>query len=294
MRHLALGVMVTGNSYAPLLVDSEDRVRGIVPTAAQVSLKRGQGGPPKQYELMTGLAEPVRVKPENMLHCRTWNPVDPFVGASPLDSLRTLLAEERAAGVARERMWLRGLIKDGIIEQHLEAKPLSDSGRESFLIDLQDWLSEFDEVRPALLEPGMTWKESSFSPKEAEFSEARQLTLRLVAGAYGLPAQLVGAESRNNRTAWREIEVALGPWVNLVESAVNAQLVPRLYPGQATGRIRVRFESPAPLTDNEIGLTLDGAVKAGRVTPDEARAVTGLSPIAGGNRLYPPPGSVSA
>jgi len=295
MRHLALGVMVTGNSYAPLLTDGEGRVRGITPTGAQVSLKREGGGPPEKYLLQTGFAEPTKVDPKNILHCRTWSPTDPFVGASPLDSLRTLLAEERAAGDARTRMWLRGLRRDGVIEQHIETRPLSDEARSSYLIDIEDAIGGTGaDPMPLMLEPGHTWKDSSFSPEEAQFAEARNLTLRAVAGCYGLPAQLVNAEGRNLRTGWREVEQALGPWANLIESAVNSQLVPRLYPGQAPGRIRVRFESPAPLTDNEIGQTLDSAVKSGRITPDEARAVTGLPPIAGGDRLYPQPGATPA
>jgi HK97 family phage portal protein len=295
MRHLALGVMISGNAYAPLLVDGDGRVRGITPTAAQVSLKREQGGPPQAYELFTGLVSPTKVKPEDMLHVRTWNPGDPFVGASPLDSLRSLLAEERAASSARERMWLRGLVKDGVIEVDELARDMSDEARESYMVDIEDALAGSKDIRPMLLLPGHRWKESAFSPKEAEFAEARNLTLRMVAGAYGLPPQLVGAEGRNIRTGWREIETALAPWANLIESAVNAQLVPRLYGEQAVnGRIRVRFESPAPITDNEIGLTLDSAVKSGRLTPDEARAVTGLPPADGGDKLYPPPGAVPA
>ncbi len=140
----------------------------------------------------------------------------------------------------------------------------------------------------------MNWKDSAFSPQEAQFAESRSLTLRLVAGAFGLPPQLVGAEPRNSRTAWREVEMALGPWVNLVESAVNAQLVPRIYGQQAAGgRIRVRFEGPAPVTDAEIGSTLDAAITNSRMSPKEARLVTGLPPTEGGDRIIIKPGAVT-
>lgn len=293
LEHLTLGMLLSGNSYAPLLTDSEGTVKGITPTGATVALRREQSGPPLSYELQTGLAKPVVVKPADMLHVRASTTTDPFIGRSPLEAMQGLIAEERASIAAREQMWRRGLRRDGVIEQDQYASRMSDEALESFMIDASDALSGDTPGRPFVLIPGMKWKDAAFSPEEAQYNEARSLTLRLVAGILGIPPQIVGAEARNTRTAYREIEVALSPWVSRVESAINAQLVPRLYGDQAAGgRIRARLVIPAPVTDNELGQTLDGAARNGRLTANETRAIVGLPPITGGDMLYPPPGSV--
>jgi phage portal protein BeeE len=130
----------------------------------------------------------------------------------------------------------------------------------------------------------MSFKDISFTARELEYVAARSQALALVCGAYGVPAQLVAATTENVRAASAMYEEVLGPWVERIESAFTTQLVPRLY---GADRVFVRLLQPAPITDKDTGAVLDAGVKAGRLTANEARKVTGLPPLEGGDTLTP-------
>jgi HK97 family phage portal protein len=284
LEHIGVELCATGNSYSPLMFDAEGTVRGITPTAATVMLERPNGGPPSKYVLQT-TGGPVDVAPDQMLHVRLANPQDPWLGLSPLDSLRSLLAEEEAAAAERQGLWKNSLRKDGIIEQDVNAPRMSDEARESFLTDIEQALSGAENTQtPGLLEPGMRWRDTAWSPKEAEYVSARQQSLGLVCGVFGVPSQLVAASTENIRAASAQYEEVLGPWVERIEAALTTQLVPKLY---GEDRVQVKLRQPVPIVDKDAGGVLDGAVKSGRLTANEARAVTGLPPIEGGDQLTP-------
>jgi HK97 family phage portal protein len=284
LEYLAVSLCTSGNAYAPLLVDAEGDVQGITPTAATVSLERPNGGPPSKYILQT-VNGPEDVAPEDLVHVRLANVGDPWLGLSPLDSLRTLLSEEQSASEQRGAFWKRSLRKDGVIEQAVDAPRMSDEARESFITDLETALAGAQgAATPLVLEPGMSFKDISFTARELEYVAARQQALALVCGAYGVPAQLVAATTENVRAASAMYEEVLGPWVERIESAFTTQLVPRLY---GSDRVFVRLLQPAPITDKDTGAVLDAGVKAGRLTANEARKVTGLPPLEGGDTLTP-------
>lgn len=225
-----------------------------------------------------------------------------FSSVSPMETLRQLLAEEFAASMERRGMWKNSLRKDGVIERDVHAKTMTDEARESFLIDLEDALAGADNSsRPALLEPGMTWKDITWSPREMEYITARRLSRVEVCSAFQVPPSAVAAHIQGKEIDEETIKVlnrfTLPPRLSRVESVIKAQLLPEFE--HVVGRrklIYVEFNLDAKLRGSfEENASIIATAAGGPViTVNEARARLNLPPIEGGDQIYVPLNSVRA
>lgn len=76
----------------------------------------------------------------------------------------------------------------------------------------------------------MTFTDASVSPKDAEYTEARKLTLAIVCAVYGIPLQLMSGDNRNLDAAQRGLLTSsLAPWLALLEEATTRDLVDDFY-----------------------------------------------------------------
>jgi HK97 family phage portal protein len=221
---------------------------------------------------------------------------------APMETMRRLLAEELAAGMNREGMWSNATRKEGVIEQVVDATKMSDEARESFLVDVEDNLSgSAGASRPLLLEPGMSWQDVSWSPKEMEYISARKLSRLEVAAAFHVPPALVGAAANGQEPDDKTMEVfyssSLPPRLSRVESTIEAQLLPDFDLVQAVRRrryvefnlatkLRGSFEKQAAIMSTTAG----GPV----ITVNEGRGRLNLPPLAGGDLIFVPLNSIRA
>lgn len=214
---------------------------------------------------------------------------------SPMETLRRLLAEEAAAGRDREGRWQNSARKDGVIEQHVEAHNFeSDEAREDFLIDIDDALSGAQGTgRPLLLEPGMSWNDVQWSPREMEYIQGRKLNRSEVATAFHMPLKMVGAHEQDvdEETLNVFYTSTLPPYLSRVEHTIDAKLMPEFILERAVrrhyfvefdllGKLRGSFEKQAAILATSAG----GPV----LTLNEARARLNLPPVPGGDEVLVP------
>lgn len=206
--------------------------------------------------------------------------------ASILETLRRILAEEFAAGKNREHTWKNATRKDGVVERPLEAPEWENDQREAWRSDWEGRMSgEANAGRVALLEDGMQWKESAWSPQEMEYLEARKLTRQECAAAFRVDPRIVYASDekpdREARTAFYVDR--LNPLLIRLAEEIDTQLLPDFEP----------FESESVYSAFNIDAKLQGSFEeqakilvmtTGRaiVTPDEARARLNLPPAPNG------------
>lgn len=221
---------------------------------------------------------------------------------SPMEGLRRLILEEFAASADREGRWLNSARKDGIIERDVNAKDMSDTGKESFLIDVEDSLSgAAGSGRPLVLEPGMHWQDYQWSPKEMEYIEARKLSRTEVAAYFHIPAALMAASANgaepNSETTDLFYQSTLPPWLYRVEREIEAQLVPDFELTVSRQRaVFVQFNLDEKLRgsfEKRIGI-LATAAGGPIITVNEARAREGLPPLDGGDLIFVPLNSIRA
>lgn len=184
------------------------------------------------FEIETSSGEPIVLAPDEVVHIRGYNPIDPRIGSPVLYALRTVLTEEVETSAHRIGFFRHSARRDGIIERPLEAGNWSDVARERFREDWQAAHAGSDNAGKApILEDGMKWNPDSWSPKEYEFIAGRQFTLDTVATAFHIPLAMLSRTSTPTFASMKEFRKSLyvdvlGPWSAMIESALALQLVP--------------------------------------------------------------------
>lgn len=207
---------------------------------------------------------------------------------SPLETLRRILAEEFASGRNRENMWKNATRKDGVVERPPDAPEWDDPQREAWRLDWEGRMSgESNSGRVALLEDGMRWKESSWSPQEMEYLAARKLTRQECAAAFRVDPRLVYASDekpdKEARTAFYVDRLV--PLLTRLSDEIDTQLLPDFEPFEIMrhnvysefnidAKLKGSFEEQAKI----LVMTTGRAI----ISPDEARARLNLPPAPNG------------
>jgi HK97 family phage portal protein len=220
-----------------------------------------------------------------------YNPTDPRVGLSPLETLRNLLAEQSAAGKYREAYWKNAARMGGVIERPVGAPSWSDTARARFKADWDASNTGTNASgKTAILEEGMSFKSSSFSARDSQYLETFQLTREVVATAYGIPIGLLGlgsftyaSLSEQHRQLYAD---CLAPWLVLIQEELEQQLLPEF----VTSGVYLEFNIDAKLQGSllERAQIFQATVGAPYVTRNEARAKLNLPSIEGGDELVTP------
>lgn len=233
------------------------------------------------------------LEPDQVVHVHGYNPTDRRQGVSPMETLRRIIAEDLAAGRYREKFWLNGARFEGVLQRPESRAPLSDIARTRLKADWQAAYAGGHETGGTpLLEEGMTFKEASFSAKDAEYIAARKLTREEVAAAFWVHPAMVGIMEHANFANMREqhrstYQDTLGPILRQLEQAFQLQLADDLglpetayFEFNIKEKLRGSFEEEAQ--------SLQTAVGAPHMTRNEARARQNLPAIEGGDLLVTP------
>lgn len=170
----------------------------------------------------------VSLDAEEVVHFRRHNPDDMRIGVSPLEPLRSILREEREASADRIGFWANSARVGGILQFK---GTLSDDAYERIQ---RSWLNAQAGARnsgkTAILEEDGTFKETAFSPKDAEFIAGRKLALETVARAFNVPVSVLGLTDTATYASQKEFHKALyqdtlGPWLAFLEGEIKSGVV---------------------------------------------------------------------
>jgi HK97 family phage portal protein len=214
-------------------------------------------------------------------------------GASPIEALRLILAEEYSAQQYREQMWRNGARASGYIKRPLDAPEWSKTARTRFR---EEWQAQYAGDSPnaggtPILEDGMEWLAAGVTPREAQYVESRKLTREECAAEYHIPAPFVGllehATFSNITEQHKQLYTdTLGPWTVGAEEEIMLQLVPE-FPGRG---VYVEFNYAEKLRGSfeEQAEGLSSAIGRPYMTPNEGRARLNLPRVDGGDELLVP------
>lgn len=246
---------------------------------------------PKLYRM--DIAGGYEFKPEQIVHFKGFNPDDPLMGLSPLETLRRVLAEEHEAGNYRENLWKNAARMSGIVERPVNAPEWDDDAIERFRSQFQSlYAGPTNSGKTAVLEDGMRWRTGSFSPKETEYLAGRKLTREECARAYHIPLPMVGilenATFSNISEQHKQLYMdSLGPWLKMIEQDIELQLLPDFEDNpdlyvefNILEKLRGDFETQSK--------SYQSAVGAPWMTRNEARQRMNMPNIEGGDELITP------
>ena len=187
----------------------------------------------------------------------------------PMESIRRIIAEDVAAGIDREGRWRNSARKEGVIETDVSAEPLGDEAKESFYVDLEDSLGgPGGSGRPLVLEPGQSYKDITWSPRDMEYLNARKLSRLETAAHFHIPPAMMAAAGNNAEADANTLtyfyKSSLPPRLVRVEGEIEAQLMPEFYPQAVVRRdyyvafnldekLRGSFEEKAAIMATTVG-----------------------------------------
>jgi HK97 family phage portal protein len=246
---------------------------------------------PEAYRLH-GAASYAEFPAEAVIDIHGYNPSDPRIGLSPIETLRRLLAEQEAAGEYRQNFWANAARMGGIIERPQTAPNWSDSARARFRAEFEaSYTGAAASGRTLVLEEGMQYKPTAFSARDSQYLESFQLSREVVATAYGIPTGLLGlgsstfsSLSEQHRQLYAD---CLAPWAVRIQEELELQLLPEFDTPEGT-YIEVNLASKLAGSFQEQAAVLQASVGAPYLTRNEARTRLNLPPVDGGDALVTP------
>lgn len=237
--------------------------------------------------------------PDQIVHFHGYNPDDPRIGASPIETLRQVLAEDYAASRYREQMWRNGARVGGYISRSEKAPRWSDKAKARFTAD---WNAQYtgDGIGVGgtpVLEDGMTYTPSGITPRDAQYAESRQLTREEVAMAYHVNPAILGLamnQSAGTSGALPEIRKqlyadSLGPLLEQISQDIECQVLPDVDPG-GVGSVYVEFNLKRKMQGSfeEQAAAISASVGGPWMTRNEARALSNLPALPEADDLIVP------
>jgi HK97 family phage portal protein len=212
--------------YQPSRVEPMSLIR-IPPQLVDVS----GGLKPESYTINVH-PQPIKdIAPTNIIHFRNYNPRNPIIGLSPLDSLQGILDEDLAAVEHRTDTWANAGRQPMIIKRPRSAGPWSEDVAARFNEGFTAALRSPRAQRTPILEDDMDLQLLSFTAEQSQYAEGRRLTMEQVAIAYHIPLSMVGIGGQSATFASvREFhkmlyQDTLGPWIDELESELTLQLM---------------------------------------------------------------------
>ncbi len=131
----------------------------------------------------------------------------------------------------------------------------------------------------AILTGDLKFQAVSVTPEESQFIESRRLTVAEVCRVFGVPPEMVAADSGGSLT-YANVEqrsldfltYSVGPWLKRLEVALSG-LLPRSQVAKFNAGALLRTTTKTRYEAHEIGL------RAGFLTRDEVRALEDLPPL---------------
>ncbi|MDT0377238.1 phage portal protein [Streptomyces sp. DSM 42041] len=232
--------------------------------------------------------EQVPLGRRDVIQLRMPNPLDPYRGMGPV---QTLLAD--LDGVRFSAEWNRNFFANsaepgGIIE-------VPEGLLDEEFNELRDrWNEQHRGVanahRVAILEHGK-WVDRKYSHTDMQFTELRQLSREFIREAFGMPKPMLGTVEDANRANMEAAEVIFArylvvPRLERIKSALNRELLPLF--GTASAGLEFDYDNPVP-ADRELearelearARAVKDLVDAGAYGPQALEAV-GLPAVAFG------------
>ena len=197
------------------------------------------------YVYVSPDGERVPLLKEQVIHLRRPNPLDPYRGLGPVQSLGVKLDSNRLAAEYARNFFHNSAEPGGIIE--IEDRLDDDEFREL----VQRWREQHQGVanahRVAILEQGK-WVERKYSMRDMYFPELAELSREDIREAFGYPKGMTGATEDVNKAVADANERMFGryllrPRLRKLQTAFNILLT--MFGDTGTG-LEFDFEDPVP------------------------------------------------
>lgn len=291
IRALLTDYLIYGNAYAQKGGTPGTRAPvSLWPTPAHRVEVWGAGLVPEAYVVHRADGSQTDPRPaDEFAHWRNWNPEDPRIGVSPLETLQSVIAEDAANQAAVTELAKTGLSGPIWVFSPLEAPAISDEGRHRAEEDLHNRLQRVNTF-PPFMEEGRELRPFGVSPKDAEILSTRKYALQQVAAVYGVPLGMVGLADNVEQAQAEFYADTLPPILRALACELGRAVLLGVY-----GEPDLYFEADLDekLMGNERLKALTSGAGVPPLTRNEARARINLPPVPGGDEPITPQNVIS-
>ena len=191
--------------------------------------------------------EQVPLKLDEVIQLRMPNPLDPYRGMGPVQSILTELDATRYSAEWNRNFFVNSALPSGIIEA---PNNLSDT-------DFDELRDRWDEQhrgvaaahRVAILEGGLKWVDRRFTQRDMQFVEMREISRDVIREAFGIPAFALGEVSDVNRATAEASKAMFAeqltiPRLERIKAALNNDFLPMF--GATAQGLEFDYEDPIP------------------------------------------------
>jgi HK97 family phage portal protein len=199
------------------------------------------------YEYIGPSGEIVPLGLDEVIFQRRPNPLDPYRGLGPVQTILTDLDSSRYSREWNRQFFLNDASPGGILKVD---KRLSD---EEFNEHRDRWAEQHRGVsaahRVALLENGITWIDRKYTNRDMQFAELAAASRETIREAFGFPKPTLGAVDNVNRANADAADLLFTRWLIVprlkrTRAALNMILLPMYGPGARD--LEFDFDSPVP------------------------------------------------
>ncbi len=231
-----------------------------------------------------------------ILHIKTPNPLDSFVGLAPL------AAAAYGVDIFNSGMrWNKKLLDNdcrpsgALTVEDADGKPraLSDEQYKALKEELATHYSGAANAgRPLLLEGGLKWQEMGISPKDMDFQENILMASRFIASVFHVPPQLVNIKGESTYSNYEQAELSF--WADTVLPLLGSMLedINRWLSPMYDGAYLWYDEEAITALEPMRKLKSDRLSSAEYYAMNEKRRVMGLEDVAGGEEVLIDSGKV--
>lgn len=232
---------------------------------------------------------------DEVVYIRGYNPEDSHLGLSPMETLRTTLAEEWESRLFREQMWSNGARISGYVQRPVNAPRWKDGARSRFR---EEWAEMYSGQSSSgggvpLLEDGMSFVSAGITPEQAQYIEGRKFTREEVANTYWIPPPMVGIldnASFSNITEQHKMlyQDALGPWLESIQQDLELQLLTDFEPERTNVYIEFNISEKMKGSFEEQASSISTLTGRPVLTANEGRALLNRNELPEGDGLVVP------
>lgn len=201
------------------------------------------------YEYTSPDGEKIPLRTDEVIQLRMPNPLDPYRGMGPVQSILTDLDATRFSSEWNRNFFLNSAEPGGIIQVD---RRLNDDEFDQLRMR---WNEQHRGVaaahRVAILEQG-TWVDRKFSQRDMQFAELRTVGRDVIREAFGIPGFAIGELTDVNRATaeaaatWFATYLTV-PRLERIKAALNNDLLP-MFGATAEG---LEFDYCSPVPDDE-------------------------------------------
>lgn len=287
-------VLTRGNWYAEIVRDSNARLESLhLLHPTKTLIKRTEKTKRLYYELDNGATrsageKPKTLWPEDVLHFAGLG-FDGLIGYSPITLARQTIGLGMAVEQYGASFFGNSAIPKGVLKTATKLTEAAINNLRRSINQVHQGSQSAHQLM--ILEQGLDWVQTQFSPEDGQFLLTREFQVKEIARLYNLPPHKIGDYSESHLASAEEanldyLSMTLTGWITMIEAQLNHKLL------TAEERLShfIAFDMTALLRGNS-----DARMKGyqlmrnmGAISADEIRTAEGLNPIGPdrGGELY--------